>query len=60
MGCAGSELSPQRLIEAYRHGIFPWFSGGDPILRLDLPRAVAGDEAGQLRPLYLRFLRFKC
>lgn len=30
--CAGGDLSPQRLIEAYRHGIFPWFSEGDPIL----------------------------
>jgi leucyl/phenylalanyl-tRNA--protein transferase len=30
--CAGGELTPQRLIEAYSHGIFPWFSEGDPIL----------------------------
>jgi leucyl/phenylalanyl-tRNA---protein transferase len=30
--CAGGELTPQRLLEAYRHGIFPWFSEGDPIL----------------------------
>jgi leucyl/phenylalanyl-tRNA---protein transferase len=30
--CAGGDLSPQRLIDAYRHGIFPWFSEGDPIL----------------------------
>jgi len=30
--CAGGDLSPERLVEAYRHGIFPWFSGGDPIL----------------------------
>ena len=30
--CAGGDLSPTRLIEAYRHGIFPWFSEGDPIL----------------------------
>ena len=30
--CAGGDLSPGRLIEAYRHGIFPWFSEGDPIL----------------------------
>ena len=29
---AGGDLSPQRLINAYRHGIFPWFSDGDPIL----------------------------
>lgn len=30
--CAGGELSPERLLEAYRRGIFPWFSEGDPIL----------------------------
>jgi leucyl/phenylalanyl-tRNA--protein transferase len=29
---AGGDLSPRRLLEAYRHGIFPWFSGGEPIL----------------------------
>lgn len=29
---AGAELSPERLIEAYRHGIFPWYSEGEPIL----------------------------
>ncbi|NEX60400.1 leucyl/phenylalanyl-tRNA--protein transferase [Noviherbaspirillum galbum] len=29
---AGGDLSPARLIEAYRHGIFPWFSEGQPIL----------------------------
>ena len=28
----GGDLSPERLIEAYRHGIFPWYSAGDPIL----------------------------
>ena len=29
---AGGDLSPPRLIEAYAHGIFPWFSEGDPLL----------------------------
>jgi leucyl/phenylalanyl-tRNA--protein transferase len=29
---AGGDLSPERLLEGYRHGIFPWFSDGDPIL----------------------------
>ncbi len=29
---AGGELSPGWLIEAYRQGIFPWFSDDDPIL----------------------------
>ena len=30
--CAGGDLSPARLLTAYRRGIFPWFSGGEPIL----------------------------
>ncbi|MGV8892137.1 MAG: leucyl/phenylalanyl-tRNA--protein transferase [Burkholderiaceae bacterium] len=29
---AGANLSPQRLLDAYRRGIFPWFSEGQPIL----------------------------
>lgn len=29
---AGGDLMPERLLDAYRHGIFPWFSAGDPIL----------------------------
>lgn len=29
---AGGDLSPQRLLAAYRGGIFPWFSESDPIL----------------------------
>ena len=29
---AGGDLMPERMLEAYRKGIFPWFSDGDPIL----------------------------
>jgi len=29
---AGGDLSAARLINAYRHGIFPWYSDGQPIL----------------------------
>ena len=29
---AGGDLSPERLLEGYRQGIFPWYSEGDPIL----------------------------
>lgn len=29
---AGGDLSPTRLLDAYRHGIFPWFSDGQPVL----------------------------
>lgn len=30
--CAGGNLSPGMLLSAYRRGIFPWFSEGEPIL----------------------------
>ncbi|MBA1273866.1 leucyl/phenylalanyl-tRNA--protein transferase [Stutzerimonas azotifigens] len=29
---AGGDLSPARLIAAYRHGCFPWYQDGQPIL----------------------------
>ena len=29
---AGGDLSVERLLEAYRHGIFPWYSGREPLL----------------------------
>ncbi len=30
--CAGADLSMERLLEAYRRGIFPWYSRGEPLL----------------------------
>ena len=37
----GGDLSSERLLEAYRHGIFPWYSVGQPILWWSPdPRAV--------------------
>ncbi len=37
----GGDLSPQRLINAYRRGIFPWYEEGQPILWWSPdPRAV--------------------
>lgn len=45
----GGDLSPPRLLNAYRNGIFPWFSEGQPILWWSPdPRAVFRTEA--LRP----------
>lgn len=29
---AGADLSPERLLDAYRQGIFPWYADGQPIL----------------------------
>jgi leucyl/phenylalanyl-tRNA---protein transferase len=38
---AGGDLSPPRLLAAYRRGIFPWYSEGEPILWWSPdPRAV--------------------
>jgi len=30
--CAGADLSVARLLDAYRRGIFPWYSGDEPVL----------------------------
>lgn len=29
---AGADLSPERVLQAYRRGIFPWYSAGQPVL----------------------------
>jgi leucyl/phenylalanyl-tRNA--protein transferase len=29
---AGRDLSPKRLLEAYRGGVFPWYTAGQPVL----------------------------
>jgi len=45
----GGDLSPDRLKMAYRHGIFPWFNVGEPILWWSPdPRCVFHTE--RLRP----------
>ena len=41
----GGDLAPERILEAYRHGIFPWFSDDQPILWWSPdPRAVLFPE----------------
>lgn len=43
---AGGDLSPQRLLAAYRLGIFPWFSDPQPILWWSTdPRMVLATDA---------------
>ncbi len=45
----GGDLSPTRLLNAYRQGIFPWYSEGEPILWWSpAPRAVLFPEELQL------------
>ena len=36
----GGDLSPERLILAYRNGIFPWFDDNDPILWWSPPQRM--------------------
>ncbi|MDR4466547.1 MAG: hypothetical protein MRJ66_20040 [Nitrospira sp.] len=41
----GGDLRPERLLEAYRHGIFPWYNDDQPILWWSPdPRAVLFPE----------------
>lgn len=41
----GGDLAPERILHAYRHGIFPWFNPGQPILWWSPdPRAVLFPE----------------
>ncbi len=41
IGAIGGDLSPQRLINAYSSGFFPWYNAGDPIMWWSLdPRMV--------------------
>lgn len=58
---AGRDLSPDRLIEAYRQGIFPWFSPGQPVLWWSTdPRMVLPVDAFKLsRSLRKTIQRFR-
>jgi leucyl/phenylalanyl-tRNA--protein transferase len=55
---AGGDLSPARLLNAYRNGIFPWFSEGQPILWwCPDPRWVFRTDALHLPRRFIRTLR---
>jgi leucyl/phenylalanyl-tRNA---protein transferase len=55
---AGADLSPQRLVNAYRHGIFPWFGPGEPILWWSPdPRMVLFPEQLKISRSFARTLR---
>ena len=55
---AGADLSPQRLLNAYRHGIFPWFSEGQPILWWSTdPRMMLHTEQLQISASLKKTLR---
>jgi len=55
---AGGDLSTERLIKAYSHGIFPWYSEGEPILWWSPdPRFVLYPEAIKLSRSLAKNLR---
>lgn len=55
---AGGDLSPARLLGAYRRGIFPWFSEGEPILWWSPSRRTVFDTGAMHVPRRLaRWLR---
>ncbi|MDQ3288307.1 MAG: leucyl/phenylalanyl-tRNA--protein transferase [Pseudomonadota bacterium] len=54
----GGDLSPTRLINAYRHGIFPWYCEGQPLLWwCPDPRTVFRTNAVRLSSRFRRSLR---
>ena len=54
----GGDLHPERLLNAYRRGIFPWFSEGEPILWwCPGPRAVFRTDTWRPAMRFLRELR---
>lgn len=54
----GGDLSPRRLLNAYRHGIFPWYSEGQPVLWWTPdPRMVFRTDGVRLSSRFRRQLR---
>ncbi|MCU7837524.1 MAG: leucyl/phenylalanyl-tRNA--protein transferase [gamma proteobacterium symbiont of Taylorina sp.] len=54
----GGDLSPQRIINAYVNGIFPWYSDGQPILWWSPnPRAILLPEKLHISKSLKKFLR---
>ena len=54
----GGDLSPGRLINGYRNGIFPWYSNDDPILWwFTSPRLVIYPEEFRIPKRLVRYMR---
>lgn len=54
----GGDLSPLRLLNAYRHGCFPWYSEGQPLLWWSPdPRMVLRSDGFHVSRSLRRFLR---
>ncbi|MDD5363984.1 MAG: leucyl/phenylalanyl-tRNA--protein transferase [Gallionellaceae bacterium] len=59
---AGADLAPERLLAAYRQGIFPWYGPGEPILwwSPDPRMVLVPDEFKTSRSLAKRLRRPDC
>ncbi|MDG1581944.1 leucyl/phenylalanyl-tRNA--protein transferase [Pseudomonas sp. GOM6] len=58
---AGGDLSAARLIAAYRHGCFPWFADGQPLLWWSPdPRTVLFPDEFHLSRSLAKLLRQQC
>jgi leucyl/phenylalanyl-tRNA--protein transferase len=56
----GGDLAAARLLEAYRHGIFPWYSEGQPIMWWSPdPRALLYPEKIKISRSLLKLIRQK-
>lgn len=54
----GGDLQPERLLEAYRRGIFPWFNEHDPILWWSPdPRAILHIDAMKVSKSLLKSMK---
>lgn len=54
----GGDLSQKRLLEAYRQGIFPWYSGNEPLLWWSpSPRLILNPEEFHLPKRLARIIR---
>ena len=54
----GGDLCPARLLNAYRHGVFPWYSDGQPILWWSPdPRVIFRTDAIRLSRRFRRSLK---
>lgn len=57
----GGDLDPERLIAAYRQGVFPWFGDGDPLLWWSPnPRALFYPPEVHISRSLRKFLRRQC
>ena len=53
-----ADLSPTRLLDAYQHGIFPWYSDGQPVLWWSPdPRMILAPQEFKISPSFRKTLK---